>query len=84
MSKHETTKDRILSGTSNANIHFEDVCSLLTRLGFQFKVNGGHHKFYKDGIREIIILQPGRDGKAKPYQVKQIRAIICQYKMELT
>jgi hypothetical protein len=27
-------------------------------------------------VREIINLQPGHDGKAKPYQVRQVRAVI--------
>ena len=37
--------------------------------------------FYRSGIPEIINLQPLRDGKAKAYQVKQIRKIILQYKI---
>ena len=32
------------------------------------------------GIEEIINIQP-KNGKAKPYQVKQIRAIILRYRL---
>ncbi len=49
-------------------------------LGFNCRIKGSHHIFYKDGIDEIINLQP--DGsKAKPYQVKQVRTIIINYKL---
>ena len=36
--------------------------------------------FSKDGIPEIINLQPA-GAKAKPYQVKQVRGIIVGYKL---
>lgn len=35
---------------------------------------------FKEGIDEIINLQPLRDGKAKAYQVRQVRTIILKYK----
>lgn len=40
-----------------------------------------HHIYYREGIEEIINLQPLRDGKAKAYQVKQVRVIIFNYKL---
>ncbi len=76
MSKHEKTKEQVLSGTANANIHFDDLCHLLTRLGFGNRTNGSHHIFSRKGIPEIINLQPRADGKAKPYQVKQVALMI--------
>jgi hypothetical protein len=57
-----------------------DLCTLLQRLGFDKRVKGGHHLFRKPGIEERINLQ--RDGSsAKPYQVKQVRAVILKYKL---
>jgi hypothetical protein len=35
----------------------------------------------REDIAEILNLQPRRDGTAKPYQVKQVRAIISRYKL---
>jgi len=35
-----------------------------------------------DGIEEILNLQP-KGSKAKPYQVKQVRDLILQYKLKL-
>jgi hypothetical protein len=36
--------------------------------------------FRRAGIEEKINLQRG-DGKAKPYQVRQLRAVILKYKL---
>ena len=41
----------------------------------------GHHIFTKTGAAEIINLQPLKGGRAKAYQVKQIRSIILRYKL---
>lgn len=80
MSKHDKLLDKILRGTSDANIPFEGLCQLLRRLGFQFRVKGSHHIFHRTGVEEILNLQP-RGVNAKPYQVKQVRAAILKYKL---
>ena len=79
-SKHEKTKARVISGTSNANVDFDELCSLLTKLGFKGRRKGSHRIFTKDGVDEIINLQP-KNGKAKPYQVKQVRGVILKYRL---
>ncbi len=80
MSKWERIRDQILSGTSDANVPFDDLCSLLTRLGFECRVKGSHHIFRKEDVQEHPNLQ--RAGKhAKPYQVKQVRDIILKHKL---
>jgi hypothetical protein len=71
---------QILSGASDANVRFEDLRSLLTGLGFAERIRGDHHIFSKSGVAEILNLQP-RGSFAKPYQVKQVRAVIVRYKM---
>ena len=69
---------RILSGVSDANIRFNDLRRLLTRLGFHERIRGSHHIFYRDDIEEIINIQP--DGShAKRQQVRQIRDLINKY-----
>ncbi len=82
MSKFEKILTKVLRGTSDANIGFDELVSLLIRLGFQSRIRGSHHIFYMDNIVEIINIQE-KSGKAKPYQVKQIRSIILKYKIEL-
>jgi len=80
MSRIEKLIFQILTGTSDANIAFKDLCGLLIHLGFDERTKGSHHMFRKTGIEEKINLQ--KDGnKAKPYQVKQVRAVILKYKL---
>lgn len=75
------TLDRVLGGLADKNIRFQDLRRLLNDLGFSMRVKGDHHIFYKEGIEEIINLQPLSGGKAKAYQVKQVRGIILKYKL---
>jgi hypothetical protein len=75
MSRVDKTLNRVLRGTSDANIGFDDLCTLLRHLGFEERVRGGHHIFSRDGVVEILNLQP-RGSQAKPYQVKQVRNVI--------
>jgi hypothetical protein len=72
------TLRRVLSGTSDASVRFDDLCSLLESLEFEKRVRGSHHLFRKAGVEEKINLQ--RDGNnAKPYQVRQVRAVLLKY-----
>jgi predicted RNA binding protein YcfA (HicA-like mRNA interferase family) len=79
MSSWKTTQEKLLRGASDANLDFENVCTMLRHLGFSERQSGGSHRiFYKEGVLEIINLQPrGREGK--PYQMKQIRQIMLKY-----
>lgn len=70
----------ILSGTSDQNIDFEDLRKLLNVLQFSERIKGSHRIFFKDGIEEIINIQ-SNSGKAKAYQVKQVRNLILKYKL---
>ena len=71
---------KILSGTNDKNIRFSELCNVLIKMGFQQRIKGDHHIFYKKGIEEIINIQPKKK-MAKPYQVKQIRKLILDYKL---
>jgi predicted RNA binding protein YcfA (HicA-like mRNA interferase family) len=57
---------KLLSGTSDSNIPFNELIKLLTNLGFNIRVKGSPHIFYREDIEEIINIQP-HGGKAKPY-----------------
>lgn len=73
--------DKVLSGLSDKNIRFEDLRKLLISLGFDERIKGDHHIFTKSNIIEIVNIQPLKDGKAKAYQVKQVRNLILKYKL---
>jgi hypothetical protein len=76
----EKTLDKILRGDSDANIRFEELCHLLQAKGFLIHVNGSHHIFTQTGVMECINLR--REGaKTKPYQVRQVRKVLANYKL---
>lgn len=81
MSKVEKTLQAVLSGTSDRNIRFTDLLTLLQNLNFSGRTKGSHHIFWREGISDIINLQPLPNNMAKPYQVKQVRNIILKHKM---
>jgi hypothetical protein len=58
MSKFDKLILKLLSGNSDKNFDFNDIILLLERMGFATRIKGSHHIFYKNGIEEIINLQP--------------------------
>jgi predicted RNA binding protein YcfA (HicA-like mRNA interferase family) len=80
MSKFDKLILKLLSGTSDNNFDFDNLVSLLERFGFSVRIKGSHHIFFKEGVDEIINLQP-INNKAKAYQVKQVREILIKYKL---
>lgn len=80
MGRRDKLIGKVLSGTSDANINFNELCQLLLNLGFEERMHGSHHIFTKSGIEDILNLQP-KGANAKPYQAKQVRNIILKYKL---
>ena len=80
MAKRDKVLEQVLSGQADANIDFGDLRQLLKRLGFAERVKGSHHIFTKEGVEEILNLQPS-GAKAKPYQVKQVRRVVRKYRL---
>ena len=80
MPKGDKVLDQILRGTSDANISFGGLREVLQRLGFGERIRGSHHIFWREGVEEILNLQP-KGSKAKPYQVKQVRHVILKYRL---
>ena len=56
--------------------------AVLLRLDFQERIRGDHHIYSKEGIAEILNIQP-LGAMAKAYQVKQVRQIIVRYRLGL-
>jgi hypothetical protein len=82
MGKLEKLYEHILIRRSDANVPFDGFCALLKRLGFEEHIRGSHHIFAKEGVEEILNLQP-KEGKGKPYQVKQVRDVILKYRIRI-
>jgi hypothetical protein len=82
MSKLRKFFERLMGGECDSEINFAELCGLLHNLGFDERIKGDHHIFFRDGVFEIINLQP--DGsQAKPYQVKQVRKMIRLYHLKI-
>jgi hypothetical protein len=80
MGSRDKALEAVLRGTSDANIGFSELCRLLKGLGFNERIRGSHHIFTRQDIEEILNLQP-KQGKARPYQVKQVRNLIVKYRL---
>lgn len=81
MSAWKTTREKLLLGAADANLDFESVCTMLRHLGFSERRGKGSHRiFYKEGVVEIINLQP-RGNEGKPYQMKQIRQLLLKHNL---
>jgi hypothetical protein len=63
MGKYEKLILKILSGQSDTNIPFGDLCNLLQGTGFVMRIRGSHHVFRKEGVEEKINLQ--REGGSR-------------------
>jgi predicted RNA binding protein YcfA (HicA-like mRNA interferase family) len=64
MSKLKKSAKQVLSGSGDTNINFSDLCRILEIPGLQNRIKGSHHIYYKEGISEIINIQPAGN-KAK-------------------
>ncbi len=82
MGEHEKLYEHIILRRSDANVPFTGLRTLLKRLGFEERIKGDHHIFTRSDVEEILNLQP-KNGKGKPYQVKQVRGVILKYNLTL-
>lgn len=62
------------------DIPFQDLIYFVEHLGFVGRIRGDHHYYRMDGINKQINLQP-EGSKAKPYQIRQVRQIVTEYKL---
>ena len=82
MGKYQKLLIKILSGSSDANVDFEQLRRLLILFGFAERIKGSHHIFTKEEVEEILNIQEIK-AKAKPYQVKQVRNLILKHQLKL-
>jgi hypothetical protein len=69
--------------SSPANLRFEEACALARAFGFRpSRVRGSHHIFAHQNVRELVNLQEV-EGRAKPYQVKQLLTLVERYNLSL-
>jgi len=69
--------------SSPTNLRFGEACALARAFGFHLsRVSVSHHIFVHPSVRELVNFQEVQ-GKAKPYQVKQLLALAERYNLSL-
>jgi len=62
------------------NLNYDDLRALVLALGFTHRsTKGSHDVFTQEAPYGLLTLQRGKDGKAKPYQVKQVLAWVDEH-----
>jgi predicted RNA binding protein YcfA (HicA-like mRNA interferase family) len=72
---------KALGGTKN--LRFDEAVRLAEGFGFRLsRTSGSHHIFAHGSIPELVNLQDV-NGKAKPYQVRQLLRLVERYNLQL-
>ena len=75
------TKAALLDPAKDYSHRFVDVVRWLTTSGWKQRTKGSHHIFARTGVSLLINLQPEKNGKAKAYQIRQVRQILERFKL---
>ena len=81
MARPSKELDRVLEG--RGAVSFRDLEKLLLALGFSHDRTSGSHRIYVHprATRPLSVQPRGKD--AKPYQLRQLRAMIEEFELEL-
>ncbi|HET6611763.1 MAG TPA: type II toxin-antitoxin system HicA family toxin [Kofleriaceae bacterium] len=60
-------------------VRFSDLEKVVKHMGYSFSRQNGSHRSFRHASAPGITLQSGKDGMAKPYQVRQVLAIMDEY-----
>ncbi len=77
-------KKKLYEKIKNApkSTRFEDICALAEISGFKLdRIEGSHH-FYKHCSKPTPMNFQNAEGKAKPYQIRQLLAFIDEMRNE--
>jgi len=77
----EKTKIALLDPAKDYGHRFADVVRFLEASGWEERIKGSHHIFTRYGVPVLLNLQPERNGKAKAYQIRQVRQTLTRYKL---
>ena len=80
MPDQEKIKAALLDPAKDYAHRFADVVAYLERSGWKRRIKGSHHIFTRPGIQFLLNLQPEQNGKAKGYQIRQVRQVIERLK----
>jgi predicted RNA binding protein YcfA (HicA-like mRNA interferase family) len=76
----EKTKAALDDPARDYSHRFSDVVVFLEGSGWKKRIKGSHHVFTRTGIPILLNLQPEKNGKAKGYQIRQVRQALNRFK----
>lgn len=71
MSKLQKLIEKILEGRS---VSYEEAEKLLIQLGFQVRVKGSHHVFFKDNYLKNVSIK--RRSQLLAYQIRELKEVL--------
>jgi hypothetical protein len=69
----------LLNPAKDYNHRFGDVVFFLESTGWRKRITGSHHIFTRAGVPVLVNLQPEKNGRAKFYQIRQVRATLISH-----
>ncbi len=76
----EKTKTALHDPAKDYGHRFADVIRCLEVSGWKQRIKGSHHIFTRRGVPVLLNLQPEKNGKAKAYQIRQVRQTLERFK----
>jgi hypothetical protein len=78
-------RDKLIAAIRNnpRDVGFDDACRVAMWLGFTASGGAGSHRAYSRRGEPTLLNFQNRNGKIKPYQVRQLIAMIDKYENEL-
>jgi len=77
----QKTRAALLEASKDYSHRFDDVVHYLKATGWKMRLKGSHHIFARPGVLILLNLQPEKDGKAKGYQIRQVRRVLMQFNL---
>lgn len=80
--KPEKLLERLVAGKLR-NVAFADLSRLAEALGFRLERIRGSHHIYIHHLQPVRLNLQDRHGEAKPYQIRQLLAVVEDYNLTL-
>jgi hypothetical protein len=69
----------LLEPSKDYGHRFRDVVHFLEASGWTLRIAGSHHIFTRSGVPVLLNLQCEKNGKAKAYQIRQVRQTLTRF-----
>jgi hypothetical protein len=71
----------LLDAAKDYGHRFDDVVRFLGATGWRQRTKGSHRIFTRPGVPVLLNLQPEKNGRAKAYQMRQVRQVLEKHKL---